>query len=998
MLLIDNVPQFMPIVDVLDWVCRAVPEGIIARAGAQPSSPSGVAASGVSPAGGNNSPVTSLSVADVDVGIAPAAAIPTARPPPSSIIVAVRVVLQTSLSSPDTYALLMAVRGGRAVAEKLQSELDLKSISALSPERLSVGFITGLLCPRAQGVPGPSAETVPIVPHHDRDEEGPFEDDHDASDLLSVVADADFVARCLPGFAQVPGNNGMPSTSPRPPPCSLPPPPVCAICLDPMFAVDVAPKATVAAPLPSSSYRTEEDVVAETKRRSTSSPPADSLAALARRGDDHFQTTAKGMKSGPPPPPRASTSYGHTDESHSGDNQEARQGGGVLRGEEGLSITVTRWQAQSLIFLPCQHAFDLSCFRKLQDGGACPLCRWQASMPDYWLSPPTSAAAGASAQLMSSSMSIVSPPVTPPPSGSDAATHVVGDELHDGVASLGDHSGHEHRRQHAPSTADDALPPSLWQWARAPRGVSLDPYHASPSFGGAVSALLGRRSGGSLHGTPKPEGVPPLVERVVMGNAASSLREGPPAPSLPPPGEPVSLVGAYEGGTSVCRDCPVRCDLWLCLVCGDVRCGRTANGHSEAHYKQTHRAQAALDDGGRGARRPKKTGEAEAEEAEEEKEAGLSSSMAPSPHQPGVVHRYAIEVGGSMRVWDYEGDGFVHRVALGGDGMKLLDIDATLVTGATSHHPPQPAARVDTRVTRQLALTSNDSIIPSLMQQGEHRHHGDNADDVVSGRGGGDARRRGGGGGGGGEANDFLRESEGEGGRRGSGGATIAWWRGALSWADDEAEIEHALFQSRVSVVSDFYSDMLTDQLSAVSRHYEEKIGLEERLIWVDALERDERHARNGVLHECVDSVRSLVATAVGTIKKRTAEAFRSGADRSSDIGRQAREGGTGESMGSVSATVVELRRAAERGHHAAAGATTRTKTGNDDDDHDHSQEALMLLRAAVSGQRATLAKLSSAVNAMAVPGSHGGGRRDGAAELVALEAQLSALMAELCT
>ena len=61
-----------------------------------------------------------------------------------------------------------------------------------------------------------------------------------------------------------------------------------------------------------------------------------------------------------------------------------------------------------------------------------------------------------------------------------------------------------------------------------------------------------------------------------------------------------------------CSDCLSAEDLWICLVCGYVGCGRYVGGHSHAHFAQTQ-------------------------------------------------HCYTMELGAN-RVWDYVGDNFVHRL------------------------------------------------------------------------------------------------------------------------------------------------------------------------------------------------------------------------------------------------------------------------------------------------------------------------------------------------
>jgi len=73
----------------------------------------------------------------------------------------------------------------------------------------------------------------------------------------------------------------------------------------------------------------------------------------------------------------------------------------------------------------------------------------------------------------------------------------------------------------------------------------------------------------------------------------------------------------------LCMDCQSSSDLWICLVCGYVGCGRYAGGHAHQHFLETE-------------------------------------------------HCYSMQLGHN-RVWDYVGDNFVHRLVQNtGDG-KLVE-------------------------------------------------------------------------------------------------------------------------------------------------------------------------------------------------------------------------------------------------------------------------------------------------------------------------------------
>ncbi|ORX66622.1 BRAP2-domain-containing protein [Linderina pennispora] len=67
-------------------------------------------------------------------------------------------------------------------------------------------------------------------------------------------------------------------------------------------------------------------------------------------------------------------------------------------------------------------------------------------------------------------------------------------------------------------------------------------------------------------------------------------------------------------------------DLWICLICGTIGCGRYVNGHAKDHFSQTQ-------------------------------------------------HPYSMELE-SQRVWDYVGDGYVHRLLQNKADGKLVELSA----------------------------------------------------------------------------------------------------------------------------------------------------------------------------------------------------------------------------------------------------------------------------------------------------------------------------------
>jgi len=80
------------------------------------------------------------------------------------------------------------------------------------------------------------------------------------------------------------------------------------------------------------------------------------------------------------------------------------------------------------------------------------------------------------------------------------------------------------------------------------------------------------------------------------------------------------------GHESLCSKCGTHEGLWICLLCGHVGCSRYQDSHAYTHYKET-------------------------------------------------LHNYALELS-SQRVWDYAGDGYVHRLIQNKSDGKLVELPA----------------------------------------------------------------------------------------------------------------------------------------------------------------------------------------------------------------------------------------------------------------------------------------------------------------------------------
>ena len=97
---------------------------------------------------------------------------------------------------------------------------------------------------------------------------------------------------------------------------------------------------------------------------------------------------------------------------------------------------------------------------------------------------------------------------------------------------------------------------------------------------------------------------------------------------------PVCRYSSVKTNDSSCASCSIKENLWICLICGNVGCGRYFNRHAFEHFTASG-------------------------------------------------HRYSLEAE-SQRVWDYSGDGYVHRIIQNNDG-KLVQLPP--------HNPIQAAGR-----------------------------------------------------------------------------------------------------------------------------------------------------------------------------------------------------------------------------------------------------------------------------------------------------------------
>jgi BRCA1-associated protein len=141
---------------------------------------------------------------------------------------------------------------------------------------------------------------------------------------------------------------------------------------------------------------------------------------------------------------------------------------------------------------------------------------------------------------------------------------------------------------------------------------------------------MGRQSVG-LHRRSPPQFSANARSSCPVCRYSQTLLSSHPASSTSRRPAPFSASSA-SASTSSCADCESTTNLWICLVCGNVGCGRYGRAHAQAHYART-------------------------------------------------THLYALELE-TQRVWDYAGDGYVHRLIQNKADGKLVELPSASMSGA----------------------------------------------------------------------------------------------------------------------------------------------------------------------------------------------------------------------------------------------------------------------------------------------------------------------------
>lgn len=110
------------------------------------------------------------------------------------------------------------------------------------------------------------------------------------------------------------------------------------------------------------------------------------------------------------------------------------------------------------------------------------------------------------------------------------------------------------------------------------------------------------------------------------GSGCPVCRATNPAPSSADPNDPYSHPFGH-GISNICGRCNTTDDLWICLICGNVGCGRYKGGHAKEHWKET-------------------------------------------------AHCFSLELV-TQHVWDYAGDMWVHRLIREKGEGKVVEFPST---------------------------------------------------------------------------------------------------------------------------------------------------------------------------------------------------------------------------------------------------------------------------------------------------------------------------------
>ncbi|MCO5597330.1 hypothetical protein L7F22_051406 [Adiantum nelumboides] len=139
---------------------------------------------------------------------------------------------------------------------------------------------------------------------------------------------------------------------------------------------------------------------------------------------------------------------------------------------------------------------------------------------------------------------------------------------------------------------------------------------------------------------------------------------------------PVCRYCQEQAERSTCTICSTSENLWICVICGFVGCGRYQQGHAIRHWRESE-------------------------------------------------HCYSLEVE-TQRVWDYVGDGYVHRLIQSKTDGKLVELNAPCREGSDdcgscecSHGPGMAEAIINSKVD-EVTAEYNQLLTSQLDKQRQY--------------------------------------------------------------------------------------------------------------------------------------------------------------------------------------------------------------------------------------------------------------------------------------
>ncbi|KAI0027477.1 hypothetical protein K488DRAFT_31864, partial [Vararia minispora EC-137] len=115
---------------------------------------------------------------------------------------------------------------------------------------------------------------------------------------------------------------------------------------------------------------------------------------------------------------------------------------------------------------------------------------------------------------------------------------------------------------------------------------------------------------------------------------SQTLRTSHPTSSSTRSSVPIPFADPTTPAFSRCHDCSSTTNLWICLICGNIGCGRYGRAHAHAHYTST-------------------------------------------------AHLYALELE-TQRTWDYASDQYVHRLIQNKADGKLVELPSASMASAAA--------------------------------------------------------------------------------------------------------------------------------------------------------------------------------------------------------------------------------------------------------------------------------------------------------------------------